>query len=270
MRMCCTRVHALPSAMATLSAFVSESHCQEARQNAAAAAGDDDYCYPIYQPRVQKVPLEAQLVQLCRDASRLRCQLAAVDAQICQLAAVVPSPWLSHSTPLSVAPLGLESGSNVGEISQVAITRRKVSNKTIARTTVTATPPHKVEFAMMDDVFGFKSAGSSLVKALSLEPASTVSMEKCRLRTVLRPIARGSGVAASDRDLARRLLDERAEAYEKGAGPDDSGSTISKSSEGENCILCEEPACYTCWSGCRLFCQMCHVAHTDDGCHWAP
>ena len=74
MRMCCTRVHALPSAMATLSAFVSESRRQEARQKAAAAAGDDDHCFPSYQPRVQKMPLEAQLVQLCCEASRLRCQ----------------------------------------------------------------------------------------------------------------------------------------------------------------------------------------------------
>ena len=91
--------------------------------------------------------LEAQLGQLCREASRLRCQLAAVDAQICQLAAVMPSPWLSHSTLLAAAPPGLESGSSAGQISLVTITRRKVLNKKIARTTATATTPHKVEFA---------------------------------------------------------------------------------------------------------------------------
>ena len=177
---------------------------------------------------------------------------------------------MRHELAATHAAPGLESGSSLGQISLVPITRCKVSNKKIARTTATATTPHKGEFATMDDVFGVKSAGSSLVKALSLEPTSTVSMEKCRLRPVLRPIARGSGVAARDRDLARRLLDERAEAYEKGAGPDDSGSTISESSEGDICILCEEPACYTCWSGCGSFCQMCHVARTDDGRHWAP
>ena len=123
----CPHFVVLSSTMATLGAFVSESRRQEARQDAAAA--DDGYCYPIYQPRVQKMPLEASLLQLCCEASRLRCQLAAVDAQIAQLTAVVPSPWLCFSAPLATAPPGLATGSNSIQIAMPNIARRRVANK---------------------------------------------------------------------------------------------------------------------------------------------
>ena len=78
-------------------------------------------------------------------------------------------------------------------------------------------------------------------------------------------------------DLGRRLLEQRASAYEQGDGPNDSGITISSSdwvteSEAEDfdtCILCRELALHTCPCGCGCFCQVCHNAHMFDGRHWA-
>ena len=212
---------ALFSTMATLSAFVSESRRQEARQN-AAACDDDDYCYPIYKPRIQTIPREALLVQLCSEASRLRCQLAAVDAQICQLAAVGPLPWPSHSTPLTAAPPGLGIS-----VALAAVARRKVMNKKVI-----------------------------------------LESEKPAAKCV--PFGKDGFVKHDPaNDLGRRLIDQRADAYEHGEGPNDSGSTSSE--DDDVCTVCgEERALVTCPSGCGGFCQLCYEAHVEDGRHWTP
>ena len=204
-------------------------------QNAAAAAGDDDYCFPIYQPCAQKMPLEAQLVQLCCEASRLRCQLAGVDAQIVQLTAAVQLPRLGYWTPFVAASFGLESGSSSGQIALVTITRRKVINKKV----VMETPGEKLAAKCM--------------------PFGKDDFVKSDLAN----------------DLGRRLIEQRADAYEHGEGRNDSGST---SSEGDSdsdfedddvCIVCgEERTLVTCPSGCGCFCQWCYEAHVEDGRHW--
>ena len=211
--------------MAILNAFVSESCHQEAFRN--AAADDDDDCFPVYQPRVQKMPLEALLVQLCCEAARLRCQLVAVDAEICKLAGLGPLSWPSYVMPLVLAPPAPESCSN--SAAMAGKLRRKVANKKVVL-----------------DAPGEKLAA------------------KCM------PVG-NDGLVKRDHanDLGRSLIDQRADAYERGEGPNDSGSTSSE--DDDACTVCgEERTLVTCPSGCGSFCQLCYEAHVDDGRHWTP
>ena len=217
-----------------VSSFMEEGRCQYARME---GVDDDDVCYMGYYATVQMVPLEAVMTQLCWEVSRLRDELAATHTQVSLLTAMLPHHlWPAPSAFAAQPTSGELQTANGSERAISTIALRKVSNKKIGHTTVTAATPHKVESATMDDVFGAKSHSSD--------------------------------VATIEKDFARRLLDERVKAYEQGAGPDDSGSASSETSEDNICIICQEPACYTCWSGCGPFCQMCHVVHTDDGRHW--
>lgn len=50
------------SIMATLNTVVRESRREEAFRN--MAAGDNDDCFPVYQPRVQTMSLEVLVTQL--------------------------------------------------------------------------------------------------------------------------------------------------------------------------------------------------------------
>ena len=242
--------------MAAAATFVDENRSQDAQLEASE---NDEGCYPIYLPAAQVVPVKAVVSHLLLEVSRLRCEVAMAQAQLSYLAAMVPNyAWPVPQHLAARSPPGDVRAATGAERPFAAIELRKISNKKVARrpavTSTTATT----------------TAASSIVKALNLEPANGLSVEKLCLRPTGRSPAPRGGPATCDGDFARRLVEERAVAYEEGTGPDDSGSTATESSDGDACILCDKPASYTCFSGCGSFCEMCFAAHEDDGRHWAP
>jgi hypothetical protein len=255
---CGLRSRALKPTM-VLAAVVGEDGFQDA---CLPTYGSDDNCYPIYLPTVQVMPVEAVVSQLLMEISRLRSELALTHAQMSYMVAMcpnyafpVPQCFAARHSP------GVNRTATYEERALAVIALRKISNKKMQRrpatTSTIATLSAKMQCAKTSDTV----LTSSIIKALNLEPLNGLSVGKRCLRSF--------PFAFCDDEFARQSIEERAIAYEQGAGPNDSGSTASESSGGDFCILCDEPACYMCCSGCGSFCETCFAAHTDDGRHWS-
>ena len=225
--------------------------------------GIEGNCYPINLPDVRVLSGAAVVPQLLMKISRLRSELALTYAQVSYIAAICPN-W-AYPVPQGFAtrPSPCVDRTAIDEERAFAgIALRKISNKKMQRrpatTSASATSPAKIQCTKTSDAM----LTSSIVKALNLEPVTGASVGKRCLRSFC-------PFDVCDDGFARQFIEKRAIAYEQGAGPNDSGSTASESSGGGFCVLCDEPACYMCGSGCGSFCETCFAAHTDDGRHWS-
>ena len=254
-----------------LSTMVVVSSAQERCCQDAGMEGVDvnDTCNPTYFLPLHGIPLEAMMTQLLREVACLRHELLATRAQVSSLMDMLSHFHCHVSEACAAQSPPVKSHTDIGaERSIAAITLRKVVNKKIAHTKVSAITSHNFDFAKLQEFFSIKVTASFVTKALCSQLRSTLPMEKFRTRSPVQRITRGDCVVAKDTDLAPRLPTVRAEAYEKGGGLGDSGNTNLDRSDGHIYILCGELSCYRAWSGRGPFCETCYVAHSDDAHYW--